>query len=260
MSTTSTTATHPARNSFALMLTRLALVGLATLGVWAVVRGLQGSSTFPPSPGLGIPSMLPVNLISLYLVVRLLHAENRRLRDLFRPGPRGVVADIGWGLLWVVVLYLPFVAAVMLAVWALHGAEMFTAFETIFGDFDAALPISASWALVVAILSLITFAPLNAPVEEVIYRGYAQSHLTKRWSAPAAIVVCSLIFGLHHMFYAPTSDGMVVYLAAFTVWGLCSAIIVHVQKRLLPVTVAHFLVNLLMTVPAVVAPALQLAG
>ena len=47
---------------------------------------------------------------------------------------------------------------------------------------------------------------------------------------------------------------------AFTVWGLGSALIVWAQGRLLPVTLAHLLVNLMTSSPAVVFPLLVLAG
>lgn len=53
---------------------------------------------------------------------------------------------------------------------------------------------------------------------------------------------------------------MLVYVVAFTVWGLSSAVIVLRQRRLLPITIAHFLANLVTSAPAVVFPALQLAG
>ena len=231
-----------------LIVTRVVLVALATLGVWLVVRALGGSSAFPPTPGLGILGMLPVNLITLYMLIRFLHAENQRLRDFFRPGRGGVLADVGWGLLWIIPLYLAFSIAMLLTVWALHGENAFTAMNTIFIDPDATPLLSPTWTLIAGILSVVAFVPINAPIEEAIYRGYAQSHLTKVWSAPVAILAISLIFGLQHIFFAATTDGMLVYFAAFSVWGLVSAIIVRFQKRLLPVTIAHLMVNLIMTV------------
>ncbi|WP_424467238.1 hypothetical protein [Pseudoclavibacter helvolus] len=47
---------------------------------------------------------------------------------------------------------------------------------------------------------------------------------------------------------------------AFTVWGLGAALIVRWQRRLVPVTIAHFMVNFMTSLPAVVFPALQLGG
>ncbi|MDN5756302.1 MAG: hypothetical protein L0H32_11150, partial [Micrococcaceae bacterium] len=67
-------------------------------------------------------------------------------------------------------------------------------------------------------------------------------------------------FGAQHAFFAPTADAMIVYVVAFTVWGIGSALIVLRQKRLLPITIAHFIVNLFTSSPAVIFPALQLAG
>ena len=70
----------------------------------------------------------------------------------------------------------------------------------------------------------------------------------------SAIGVPAAIYALQHVFYAPTPDAVVVFVAAFFVWGLGAGIIAHRQGRLLPIIVAHGLVNLLMTLPALVIP------
>ncbi len=133
------------------------------------------------------------------------------------------------------VLYLPFVAAVLGTMWALHGNQTFVAFETVFFDPDAAAIAQPGWALALGIVAVLTFAPLNAPVEEAIFRGYAQSRLSGSLPMVAVVLVCSIAFGLQHAFFAPTPDAMIVYVVAFTVWGIGSS-------------------------PAVIFPALQFAG
>lgn len=242
-----------------LLVVRVGLVGAATTTAWLIMVAIDGSASFPPSPMLASLGLLPVNLLSLYLVVRLLRAEGQDLRSLMAPR-RGIMRDVGWGLVWIAVLYVPFVIAVLATMWILHGSETFTAFETVFYDLDAATIASAGWALALGILAVLTFAPLNAPAEEAVYRGYAQSRLTRSWSTSGAVLVCSIAFGLQHAFFAPTPDATVVYIVAFTVWGLGSGLIVARQRRLLPITIAHFVVNLMTSSPAVIFPALQLAG
>ncbi|WP_010204311.1 hypothetical protein [Salinibacterium sp. PAMC 21357] len=122
-----------ARRALGLLGARLALVGLATVLVWMLARGFDPSAEFPPSPMLLSLSLLPVNLLSLWLVIRLLHADGQTLRGLFAPRRGvGLFADIGWALLWIAVLYIPFVATIIGTMWILHGTNTFTAFETVF--------------------------------------------------------------------------------------------------------------------------------
>ncbi|MBH0052959.1 CPBP family intramembrane metalloprotease [Salinibacterium sp. SWN139] len=250
-----------ARRALGLLGARLALVGLATVLVWMLSRGFDPSAAFPPSPMLLSLSLLPVNLISLWLVIRLLRVDGQTLRGLFAPRRGvGLVADIGWALLWIAVLYIPFVATIIGTMWILHGANTFTAFETVFVNSDAASVTSPVWALVLGVVAVITFAPLNAPAEEAVYRGYALSRLSGIWPRSLAIAACSVAFGLQHAFFAPTVDAMIVYVVAFTVWGIGSSLIAQKQKRLMPIAISHFVVNLMTSSPAVIFPALQLAG
>ncbi|MCQ1957462.1 CPBP family intramembrane metalloprotease [Arthrobacter sp. zg-Y826] len=247
------------RRATCLLLARLGMVAAATVAAWLIMRAVDGTATFPSSPMLASLSLIPVNIASLLLVSRLLRSEGSNLRSLFAPG-RSVLRDAGWGLLWIAVLYIPFVLAVMATMWVLHGSGMFDAFATVFYDPDAATISSPAWSLILGILAVVTFAPLNAPAEEAVYRGYAQSRLSASWSPWPAMLVCSLAFGAQHAFFAPTTDAMVVYVVAFTVWGLGSALIVRAQGRLLPITIAHLLVNLMTSSPAVVFPVLVLTG
>lgn len=249
-----------ARRAGVLLVVRVALVALATTIAWLIMLALEGTASFPPSPMLASLSLLPVNIVSLMLVARFLRSEGQTLRSLFVPHRRPLIQEIGWGLLWIFVLYIPFVAAVFGTMWVLHGNEIFVAFETVFYDPNAASIADPGWALALGIIAVATFAPLNAPAEEAVFRGYAQSRLLRWWPTLAAVVVCSLAFGVQHAFFAPTTDAMIVYVVAFTVWGLGSALIVLRQKRLLPVTISHFVVNLMTSSPAVIFPALQLAG
>jgi uncharacterized protein len=241
------------RRGLSLLLVRFGLVGVATTLSWLLVRVTTGSGGFPPGPAIAALALLPINLVCLHLVRRLYRAEGRSLRDVFGGSSR----DIGWGLLWVVVLYLPFAVTVFAVMGLLHGADLFTAFETVFFDPSKAPDFPPAVALVLGVLTVLTFAPSNAPAEELVFRGYAQTALSRTWPLPAAITCSAVVFGLQHAFFAPTVDAMIVYVAAFTVWGIGSGMIVARQRRLLPITVAHFIVNLATSSPALIFPLLS---
>ena len=132
--------------------------------------------------------MLPVNLVSLALVRRALHREGQRARDLIDFSWRRLGTDVLWGLLWLAVLWVPFVLAVMGVMFALYGANAFASFQTVFYDPDSAPTFDHALLAVLAIVSVVTFAPLNAPVEELVYRGYSQGGLVRRWPAAWAMV------------------------------------------------------------------------
>lgn len=261
--TASRPGTEPAdasvRKALTLILGRLTLVAGFTLLAWLCARATTGATSFQAAPLLGTLALFPANLLSLWWARRLLRSEGERLRDQFRPRTSRL-HDVGWGLLWLVVLYVPFVVTIMGVMWLLYGSELFSAFETLFVPEGLMPTVTPGAAVTLGLLTVVTFAPVNAPAEELVYRGYGQSRLTRAWPSPLAILTCSLVFGLQHVFFAPTRAAMIVYAAAFTVWGVGSALIVRRQGRLLPITVSHFLVNFLLSLPAVAVPAMQLTG
>lgn len=183
---------------------------------------------FPPSPFFAAPALLPVNLVCLVLVAKLLAKEDESVKAQFRPRT-SVIRGVGWGLAWLAVLYVPFSLTMLGTMWLLHGADTFAAFQTVFFDPETAVSLTPSIGLALGTLTVLTFAPLNAPVEELVFRGYGQSRLTRAWGPVLGVIVPALVFGVQHAFFAPTRDAMVVYVAAFTVWGLGSAVIVRAQ-------------------------------
>ncbi|MHC6176331.1 CPBP family intramembrane glutamic endopeptidase [Glutamicibacter sp. X7] len=199
---------------------------------------------------LGALFLLPVNLVTWLVVRRFARAEHAPIS--FRPG-RSWPRELLWALLWLVLFSVAFAAVINVTVFLITG-DLNTGFTTIFAVSDPELPPGLLLALGLA--TLVTYGLFNAPVEEALYRGYAQSRL----GGARGIWVPSFFFGVQHMFFAPTLPGAIVYGAAFFVWGLLSAWVVARQGRLLPVTLTHLLVNLGSTIPAVVFPALMLAG
>jgi uncharacterized protein len=243
-------ASPSAARSLALPLLRIALVAAASVLTWLTL-GLAGQWTaFPPIPLLAAVALLPINVLCLVLVRRGLHRRGLRARDLIGFSGRRLPGDIGWGLLWLAVLYVPFLLTVLGVMWLLHGAELFVAFETVFFDPAAVPDLHPALFGVLAIVTVLTFAPLNAPTEELLYRGYAQGGLAAAWPTSLAVIASALMFGLQHAFYAATPQAVLVYIAAFFVWGVLSGLIYLRQGRLMPLIIAHGLVNLLMTLPA----------
>lgn len=245
---------RPTRWALGLPALRVALLAAASALTWLVVNAFESNVAFPPPAMLAAVAMLPVNVICLWLVVRLLRREGRTVRELLGFEPRRIFTDLLWGLLWLAVLYLPFAGAIMLVVWMQHGSEMFIAMETVFFD-PATVPTlnPIAWTIL-AIVAVLTFAPLNAPTEELVYRGYAQGNLARRWPTVLAIIVPSILFGLQHVWYAATPDAVVAFVCAFFVWGVGSGLIYLRQRRLMPLVVAHVLINLLTTLPALAVP------
>ncbi|MGC3953155.1 MAG: CPBP family intramembrane metalloprotease [Propionicimonas sp.] len=158
------------------------------------------------------------------------------------------------------VLNVPFMAVVAGTVFALYGSDAPAAFATIFFDPASSVRMDPLVLLAVSLVAVVPFMLINAPTEELVFRGYGLGQIGSRWGAAAGIVATSLLFGAQHVLFAATVSGMLVYFIAFTVWGLCAAIIVRRQGRLFPVVIAHWIVNVMMSSPAIVFPVLQLAG
>lgn len=234
-----------------LPLLRIALVAIASTLVWLIAGALP--DTFPPSPLLSAVAMLPVNVICLLLVIHLVRRQGGSVAVLLGWRKDRIGRDLAWGLLWLAVMYLPFVG-VMIGIMALKfGPELFGSFETVF--VSGSLPeLSASVWGVLGAISVLTFAPLNAPTEELVYRGYAQGRLARRLPLAVAIAIPAALFGIQHIWYAPTPDAVLIFLCCFTVWGLISGLIYRWQRRLMPLVFAHFLVNLVFTLPALFLP------
>lgn len=242
------------RWALGLPLLRVVLVAAASGIAWAIVSVFEAGAAFPLSPMIAVVAMLPVNIVCLWMVARLLHRQGRTIRSLLGFERRRLLRDLLWGLLWVIVLYLPFTGAILLVTWLQHGSELFERMETVFFD-PAGIPTlnPVVWA-VLGIIGALTFAPLNAPVEELVYRGFAQSTLRRRWPTVLAIVVPSILFAVQHIWYAPTPGAAAAFVAAFFVWGVGSGLIYLRQRRLMPLVFAHGLVNLFFTLPALAVP------
>lgn len=238
----------------ALPLVRIALVALAAL-VTSAILALAGQPSGPEAVStFGAIYLLPVNIVSLVLAGWLLKREGSTIRSVIGFDRSRLGRDIAWGALWLMVLWVPFVVAIMGTMFALYGADMFHRFETVFAPDVAAIPaLGFTSSIIFAIVAVITFAPLNAPAEEIVYRGYSQGRLA-RCHPIAAVLVPSLLFGIQHVAFAATPAAMLVYAVAFFAWGLGSALIYRWQRRLMPLIIAHVIVNLTTSLPALILP------
>lgn len=91
----------------------------------------------------------------------------------------------------------------------------------------------------------VIFPLLNAPVEELQYRGYAQSRtIAATRSVWIGINLPALGFGLQHIAFGFTLYAGIMYSAGCYLWGIGAGIIAHRQGRLLPLIFAHFISNL----------------
>lgn len=241
------TPPSPSRFGTALLISfiRLPLLALGALGTLVLLAATGRPRTFPPAPDLASLYFIIVNVICLALLRAIVHREGRRLRDLLGFSRARLPKDILWGLLWIAVLYVPFVAAVIGTMAALYDPDTFSSFERVFAPAEtSAIAFPPGVTLALTLATAILFPLLNAPTEELYYRGYAQPALTAATGKPwLGILLPTIGFSLQHLLLAPTAPGMLVYAVAFFVWGLGAAIIYARQRRLMPLVVAHLCTN-----------------
>lgn len=254
-----TSQIHPGANrAWTLLGLRLVMVVVLSLLMWMVLRATTGMTSFPPTMVWATLGLLPVNILCLVVLVKFYREQGLTLRQAIGVTPGRVGRDMLWGLLWLLVLNVPFTLAVSGTVFVMYGADAPEAFATIFVDPDALPPIEPTVLLMLALVSVVPFMVLNAPVEELVFRGYGLAGLRTVLGRTGAIIATSLLFGAQHIFFAATPAGMVVFFVAFTVWGLIAAVIVTRQGRLFPVVIAHWIINIMLSAPAIVMPILQL--
>lgn len=234
---------------------RVALVALSALAIWALLSMSGDPVGYSAVTQYSALALAPVNLLCLYLLSRVLRRDGSSIRELAGLERNRLGRDLLWGLLWLVVLYVPFVLAVMGTMFVLFGGDTFTSFERVFApDASVGALVPQALAIVLAVLTFVTFAPLNAPTEELVFRGYSQGRLGRVWPTALAVLVPAVVFGLQHAFFAPSIEGAVVYIVAFFVWGLGSGLIYLRQRRLAPLIYCHLVVNLLFSLPALIVP------
>lgn len=244
----------------AIRLTLLLAFAALTALILTATTGARFSLALTPQ--LSAFYFIPVNIIGLWLLVRHGRSTGQSLSDMLNFDSTRIGRDFLMGLLWLFVLFIPFTITINLVMVLLYGpANLFAGFETVFAPDPSQLVALPAWfAWSAAILTALLFPLTNAPAEELIYRGHAQTRL-KRHGHPAwtAIAISAAAFGLQHILLAPSAPAMLVYGAAFTVWGAGAGIIYNRTGRLMPLVFAHFVTNFMFGVVPVILLAFGIA-
>lgn len=156
-----------------------------------------------------------------------------------------ILRDLATGGLWSVALFAGLMAGVLIVALTIQRVTGLS-FEQIYvGDADFSFELPAWVTVALALVSAVAFPILNAPVEELNYRGYAQPQLAaasgKAWMG---LCISAIGFGLQHIAFAFTAASAVAYAVGFFIWGLGAGAIYNRQQRLMPLIVAHFISNL----------------
>ena len=199
----------------------LAITTCFTLGL----TGISGN--FPPLDMLYFPF---VNIICAVVILRTFRQRRTSVWRYLGFEKTRLGKDIAWGFLWLIVTYIPLFVVLMGSMYLMFGSDMFQHFERVFAKSSPQLP--AGVLAVMSVLGAVVFL-VNAPIEEIVYRGWLQDGLAERHA-----------FGLQHTMFAADGRGMIIHGFAFFAWGVTAGVIVHKQQRLAPMVIAHWIVNI----------------
>jgi len=232
---------------FFLVLIRLAVMVLLAAVTYSVLRFAGMSNDFPPLDMLYFPF---VNIVCGVVIWRRFRQYGVSVWEYLGFEGRRLGKDIAWGLLWLFVSYIPLAIALMASMYLMFGADMSSHFEQVFAKSVPQLPDGV--LPVMSIFGAFVFL-VNAPIEEIVYRGWLQKGLAGRSGVTIAILVQGLLFGLQHMMFAGDVRGMVIYAFMFLAWGVTAGVIVHHQRRLAPMVISHWIVNIIFGVGPMLA-------
>lgn len=225
-------------------------LGLLLCGLGYTVAVLYASKTpasFPPDSLLACTYFSVANIICLLLIRRYIQTTGKSWAHFIGFQRNHISRDCAWAVLWFFVLYIPFFLCIMLIPLALYGPTGFSYLETAFvPSHPTILPKPVT--IILAFTAALVFPLVNAPAEEVIYRGLILENATQ----PTFIVLTiqAALFAINHLLFAPTMLAAGIYAIAFFLWGFGAGIIVKKQQRLMPMIISHFLVNAIMALPA----------
>ncbi|OYN87904.1 CPBP family intramembrane metalloprotease [Parenemella sanctibonifatiensis] len=173
-------------------------------------------------------TVIVVDLLTIALVGWLLAREGKRIGELLH----FKLADLGWGLLLAVILYVVFLVA------------------TIIGNlvaYQGAPPVSQEQLrlpLAVGILAIVAAVTI-AIAEELLYRGYLQPRFEAKLGRWPGMLLVALVFGLQHIGFALTSpQAMVSKVVSTLLVGIVFGLLYWWRKRLMPLIIAHALVDI----------------
>jgi membrane protease YdiL (CAAX protease family) len=191
-------------------------------------------------------SVTLVNIVCIGLLRYRARVEGFQLGNMVGFQRRRLLRDLAEGVLWSIVLFALMLGGIIAIAFAIQRIAGLT-FEQIYvGDADFSSIALPQWLTVIyAIIAGVVFPILNAPVEELQYRGYVQSRLiAASGSVWLGICITALGFGLQHIAFGFTLSAALMYSVGFFIWGLGAGIIAYRKQRLFPLIIAHFISNL----------------
>jgi membrane protease YdiL (CAAX protease family) len=224
---------------------RLPLILLGNVAIVLAFRAAGQSVGLAAGAAFSTLSVTIVNVVCLVLLRWRARVEGFRLRDMIGFQRGRVLRDLGAGMLWAMGLFVLLLVGVLVVVFA---AQRLTgsSFEAIYlGDVDFSFEIGQLFAVFYALIAAVVFPMINAPVEELVYRGYGQRGITAvSGSTRLGIIIPAIGFGLQHIAFAYTAASTLAFAVGFLLWGVGAGIIARRQQRLAPIIVAHFISNL----------------
>jgi len=224
---------------------RLPMILLGNVAIVLAFRAAGQSMGFAAGAAFSTLSVTIVNVVCLGLLRWRAQVEGFQLKDMLGFQRGRLLRDLGAGMLWSMGLFVLLMAGVLVVVFAVQGTTGLS-FEAIYlGDVDFSFEMGQLFTVLYTFIAAIVFPLLNAPVEELVYRGYAQKGVTAvSGSARLGIIIPAIGFGLQHIAFAYTLASMAAFAVGFLLWGIGAGIIAHRQQRLVPIIIAHFISNL----------------
>ncbi len=235
----------------AVLLMRPVLIVLGTLATYGVVVTFTDQPdawTYAQSLG-NVHTVVLADLLTIAVIARLARREGLRLRDLVGLLRGRVLRDVGLGVGVAVLLYVAFVVAMFIGTAVAIGIFGPEAQNT--SQADVSLPLwYGLWSLLVLPVTV-------AIAEELLYRGWAQPRVHAITRNPAsAVMLVALAFGVQHIaFHLSDPSGAVARFVATVLVGVVFGLLYLWLRRLLPLIVGHWLVD----VAGIGVPALLLA-
>ncbi len=222
---------------------RFPLLVFIMLLIFLIYEILGLAYHFPFLPELSTVYYTIVNIISIIILTKLLKQEGTSISALLND--RFKKTDILYGFLWLFILYIPFVLSIFFVLFIIYGIDFIDHFTSVFlPESDILQYFRPNWLLWFSAVTSLIFPFLNAPLEELMYKSYAQNRLMKKGTF-TAILIPSIGFALQHILLATTILGALVYFIAFLNWGIISGFIYYKQQRIFPLIIGHFIINLL---------------
>lgn len=172
-----------ASRPYRLVWQRLCWMLIGSVATYVLLKSSNISTGMPPISGLYI--MVP-NVIGLVSIRRIFKKYDISFWKYLGYSKSTIRKDIVWALLWLMVTYVPFAAVMYISIWLLFGVDFVSGMQWLM--VPEAVSMNGWLSIVVAFVCGVLFV-INAPVEEIVYRGWLQQGLGVKKGAAYAIVV-----------------------------------------------------------------------